>query len=127
MGTDVFMFVERRRPTSAAWEFVTEVDVDRNYGLFSVLGADLGYGYEPISPLRGCPEDATKESKASGLPQSWLTLRELVEHDWDGSEATAAWAYARPPVSESTFFARVLPEIVSLGSPDDVRVLFFFS
>lgn len=49
MGTDVFMFVERRRPTSASWEFVTEVDVDRNYGLFSVLGADLGYGYEPIS------------------------------------------------------------------------------
>lgn len=99
MGTDIFMFVERRSRTPeelarGAWTCVRpphsdddwDWDLNRNYNLFAILAGVMGRDeITPIAPMRGCPPDATAEALGFGMPHSYLTLRELVEFDWGRS------------------------------------------
>lgn len=76
------------------------LDVDRDYTLFAFLaGVRNGYGFagvdtgDPIRPIadpRGLPEDVSfevaSEHASWGLDAhsaSWLTVKELLEADWD--------------------------------------------
>jgi len=71
---------------------------DRNYSLFAALanirngsgfaGCDTGDCIPVISEPRGIPDDACKEIKQEWKEYgehtpSWLTLREILEWDWD--------------------------------------------
>ena len=78
--------------------------VGQNYDLFAMLagerndwavaGIPTGRGFEPISPPRGVPEDASREFGAYAEAwlgtgylchcHSWLTLEELLAYDWKG-------------------------------------------
>lgn len=68
---------------------------DRNYMLFSVLADVRNYSdrVKPIDLPRGLPDDVSLEVKrksdydgVDGHSHSWLTLRELLDYDWDGQE-----------------------------------------
>lgn len=72
---------------------------DRCYNLFAILadvrngtgfaGVKTGECFNPISEPKGYPADLSDELWAEMVPSfgaygaSWLTLRELVEYDWD--------------------------------------------
>jgi hypothetical protein len=73
----------------------------RNYDLFAMLanvrngrgfaGVPTGEGFVPIALPRGIPEDASPEAAAfldsfgpDGHSQTFLTLAELDDYDWDG-------------------------------------------
>lgn len=79
--------------------------IHRNYDLFAILanvrngrgfaGISTGTGFKPISMPRGLPGDVTfdvkKESDnwgADGHSHSYVTLRELLEYDWEGQVTT---------------------------------------
>lgn len=99
MGTDIFMFAERRSRTPeelarGPWTCVRpphseddwDWDLNRNYNLFAILAGVMGRDeITPIAPMRGCPPDATAEALEYGMPHSYLTLRELIEFDWGRS------------------------------------------
>lgn len=111
MGTDIFIYSERL--VDGAWQPLPEpriekkgkaipvqaIDLERPYGLFSLLGGG-GVGLrsslveqEPIFAPRGFPDDMNplyrKRFKSWYSPHgsdggaSWLRLSELTELDWD--------------------------------------------
>lgn len=74
--------------------------VSRNYDLFAILanvrngygfaGCITGYGFIPIKEPQGVPEDASPEFKrvvkewsGDGHSHSWVTLRELLDYNWN--------------------------------------------
>ena len=87
----------------------------RNYDLFAILanvrngvgfaGIVTGGGFNPICQPRGLPKDVGYEVQElsekwddDGHSHSWLTLRELLEYDWDSQSTTK-----RGVVSEITY------------------------
>lgn len=77
-----------------------EIWEGRNYNLFAMLanvrngrgfaGCKTGEGFNPISMPKGIPEDASAEYKkmakewdGDGHSHSYLTLKELLEYDWE--------------------------------------------
>lgn len=105
-------WVEKDFRPSADWDRMTEDErlahsnhptrLHRNYALFAVLASvghafdpdnpDSDENYRPIALPRGLPEDVScKVWEASrtlldspdGFHPSWLTLRELLEYDWE--------------------------------------------
>lgn len=72
----------------------------RNYDTFAILadvrngygfaGCDTGKGFNIISEPKGLPGDVTEEVKAAsdkwgcdGHSHSWLTVKEMLDFDWD--------------------------------------------
>ena len=107
MGTDITMIAEVRG--NGKWEMVTEkvfknpwydpkseyfknqskftnVPFDiRNYNVFAMLANIRNENdINPISELKGFPEDLSKESKEHFFSSygSYLTLKELLDYDW---------------------------------------------
>lgn len=124
----------------------------RNYDLFGVLAGVRSRWVEPISELCGIPADLSEDWKGHAYDDhedphdkgfeiysrdpirynqgdhswSWLTVRELLEWNW--------WTpYSSEPDEPKTAteacgeFVRVLQEeLLPLGHPDDVRIVFSF-
>ena len=77
-------------------EYMSKPDDSRNYNLFAILagvrngegfaGCRIGERFNPISELKGYPDDMSKNNVLFGDEYgygSWLTLRELHEYDWE--------------------------------------------
>lgn len=98
--------------------------IDRNYIVFSVL-ANVRNRYKilPISKPKELPHDVTsrtlKESNDYGIDghsHSWLTVQELLSYKW----SSIYYEYTE-------HFRKInIPALVSLGNPDDVRIVFWF-
>jgi hypothetical protein len=116
---------------------------DRNYNVFGMLAGVRAREFRPIAEPRGWPDDLSDEVRAilhaaetaeteDALPEgeiwpgdhsfSWLTLRELLEYDW---QCRTSWedTYAE---CAGQFYTKVIPALQTLGDPDDVRIVFGF-
>lgn len=99
MGTDIYGWIEVYTPEiypgcPRKWTAVAKIDaiVSRNYGMFgSLFGARNDYGFRPIAPACGIPDDVSSELQEYGdvppgpgsWPPSWITWREIGEINWD--------------------------------------------
>ena len=99
LGTDIYGWIEVCTPEiypgcPRRWTAVVRIDeiVTRNYGMFGLLfGARNDYGFHPIAPARGIPDDVSGELQEFGdvppdpgsWPPSWITWREISEINWD--------------------------------------------
>lgn len=99
--------------------------VERNYTLFGALAGVRGDESEPtICAPKGWPADAApvaawakRSWDADAHSCSWLTLRELLAHDWAVPVYNGYCEHFRDVT---------LPAMQALGAPDDVRIVFFF-
>jgi hypothetical protein len=99
MGCDIHLHVEQR-DVDGIWSPVADSFDSRNYRLFSALagvrngtgfaGCDMGDPIEPIAAPRGLPAGVSAAVQAEsdewdidGHSHSWLTVGELLAHDWD--------------------------------------------
>lgn len=96
MGTDINMVVETR-DNGGSWGLSDHPGYrNRNYDAFAILanvrngtgfaGVDTGDGFVPISFPRGLPIDMSGEAKSVDFgyhDMSYVTLRELLDYDWD--------------------------------------------
>lgn len=98
----------------------------RNYNLFAALcGVRANHFYDEVNPVsepKDLPIDVSKEVKnesddwgSDGHSHSWNTLQELEKYDWQ-------------PWGETCDFFRfeTLSKLRSSGSPDKVRVVYWF-
>jgi len=102
MACDIHCFLEQK--TKNGWELVEEVELDRNYGLFSILadvrngvgfaGHSTGNKLNPIDAPRGIPDDVSKELIPEiqewgdeGHSHSWLNLDEVLLYDYNNQIA----------------------------------------
>jgi hypothetical protein len=101
VGCDIHAVIEYRENKDAPWrrydELLPAVLRDRSYAVFAVLAGVRNCGDMPvITAPRGAPEDHTStpiEMYEDGLGWewddadlhsfSWLSLKDLVEFDWD--------------------------------------------
>lgn len=120
---------------------------DRCYEVFTILGPS---GRRPniksISEYRGMPKDYKKlegykdylESRARNFggytyeyykderfnAESYHTLTQLKEYDWDSLEKEVNW------IKEETFYDELIPALQRLadkhGGDENVRIVFFF-
>lgn len=174
MGCDITMFVERRVAGGSAWEYVApfllgdEYDVKtrgesyhrppfnwRSYGLFGFLADVRNYSeVPPISQARGVPDNVSEHVRREYgddlstvyHSSSWLSLTELVKHDYDqkfsdmrvtretsprcfsGSERALPGEERATTLREflgKSFFDD-LEELRTVGFPEDVRIVFWF-
>lgn len=170
MGCDIHSFAEVRQ-ADGTWQAAGDVfpydELDatwrkkthgehpfdlRNYGLFGFLAGVRNYsGVPAISQPRGVPDDASPRVLAlrddpGGHTPSWLSLRELVDFDYDapvedrrytkqtGPNSFDGGATAAPGAGTMTTWREFLPEVFfrdleilkTLGPIDDVRVVFNF-
>jgi hypothetical protein len=98
------MVVEAYDHNANKWELVIDERAaygERNYSVFGALaGVRRSYGLAPIAAPRGLPKDMAEETKAwaeHGIDHtpSWLTLAEVLNHDWDQWRVTnSAWVNA---------------------------------
>lgn len=96
-GTIVDSYEEYEK-VAPSWEH--PLQIHRNYNLFAILadvrngvgfaGMKTGEGFNIICEPRGAPDDISAETawdlhnwEADGHSHSWLTLRELLDFDWD--------------------------------------------
>lgn len=164
MGIDIKCFTEVKR--ADGWEWVHEQwpFFDRNSVYFGLLGHRIGLdGLRQISPPRGLPPDLSQRVKSASdvwqdeyFYHSWLTLKELLDYDYDQIVARrrvitvwedTVWeeGYAKPyyyaPENEEEgewkdfSLAEELGADISgcfrklvdeLGVPEDIRVVFWF-
>lgn len=83
----------------------------RNYSLFAILadvrngrgfaGIKTGEGFTPIAEPKGLPKDVSSEVAASsdnwgadGHSHSWLTIREILDFDWNQKTTLCGWVDA---------------------------------
>ncbi len=105
-----------------------EVRVARNYALFTILANVAGgdTSLPPIADARGVPSDADPQVAAqlnrSSFNRSWLSVAELTAYDWNARDKSGLTAKELAP----QFCAEVLPALLALGPPDEVRVAFGF-
>ena len=171
MGCDIHAYAEVR--DGAGWRKVGDVFpldawsrqwhgkecgdapfTSRNYGVFGFLADVRNYScVPPIAAQRGFPEDASSGVRAAyaewegdAHSASWLTLRDLLDCDYDrtfedrryteqtGPRSWNGGATAEEGKGEMKilraflgpgFFAD-LAVLETLGAPDDVRVVFWF-
>lgn len=94
MGTDIYLHVEKR--SDGVWHYCGELNdlEDRNYQFFAIL-ANVKNPIRSTVPFdcivrpRGFPDDMCDELRHDGLLHSghdpgWVTLRELLDFDWEG-------------------------------------------
>jgi hypothetical protein len=110
MSCDICWYVERFDGRS--WIEVNTDEPDRCYDLFARLANVRNDGsITPICEPRGTPKDTSvKLDDDGGFSGSWLTLEELLAHDW----------------SEYPNFERILKQMSAYGTPQDVRAVFWF-
>lgn len=94
MGTDIYLHAENR--SDGAWQYCGELSdlEDRNYEFFAILANVMNpirstVPFDYIVQPRGFPDDMCDELRHDGLLHSghdpgWVTLRELLDFDWDG-------------------------------------------
>ncbi len=155
MGCDIHAFAEVRSKKTGKWsdDDFRPFD-DRNYSLFAFLANVRNYDCcEPIAQPRGIPDDVSdyvnEEHQTwlfDGHSASHLTLRELLEFDYDktfwnrrvdkqigpnhwtgaglAEEGEGQVISYRENLGEN-FFAD-LKHLATLGEPDDVRIVFWF-
>lgn len=121
MGCDIHFTVERRH--EGQWVHQpTDLEISRNYRLFSILAGVRGTE-TPIAPPRGIPADAAPETLAAiGDPHdfdnccmgpfSWLTFTEIIQHPWD--------------YDDSWFPTKLLLSSVPMIPFDELRLVFWF-
>lgn len=122
MGCDIQWHVERQRD-DGTWEYVPDTpEPGRCYELFSALAGVRSEPEDPpplFEPQQALPPDASESVRAlyeDGVHRfgtSYRTLAELQAHDWrtfNGGE-----------------FASVLDAMTTLGPPERVRAVFWFS
>jgi hypothetical protein len=156
LGTDISVYIEREVTDGAnstkkkwisldEWIYDPSIDeervpygkrywIERNYLLFAIL-ADVRnrYNIQPISQPKGLPEDVSPEVKkqsddenGDAHTRSWLTLKELLEYDWqqkfedDNDEIFPLEAMVIPFVSE------FIPRLSKIDEPENVRMVFWF-
>jgi len=135
-------------------DFGDEPLSNRNYSLFGWLADVRNYSaVTPISDPRGVPngisEDARKEIEYWGIDghsHSWLTLKELLEYDYDqviedrrvtreiapnvfdggatADKGEGEQTTVREHIGEELFDA--IEIMKTLGEPEDVRMIFWF-
>jgi hypothetical protein len=94
MGTDINLHAEKR--FDGIWQYCGElIELDnRNYEFFAIL-ANVKNPIRSTTPFefvtlpRGFPDDMSEELRNDGLlpyghDPGWVTLRELLDVDWDG-------------------------------------------
>lgn len=152
MGCDIHSFAERRNKETNKWEVVRECmtldDFDkkwykkekgdspfdwRHYSMFGFLAGVRDQTIEPINEPRDIPEDVSQEVlteydywQDNAHSASWLSLRELVEFDYDKNctgEEYISESYRE--MLNDLFFVH-LEDLKALGDLDDVRVVFWF-
>jgi hypothetical protein len=187
MTTELFMFAEEKidgKWTAADYaasgnqEFpggsVSFVPVFTNYDLFAILAnvgnppwhmrIFRGAGFRPIANPRGLPRDVSEEvgsvakSIKRGNCHSYLTLEELLKHNWEQTATKVAYVppedfealqqgrgkprcNSEKPENRDWKLARwnlkhreaagqllyhILPRLREIGSPEEVRVVFWF-
>lgn len=108
--------------------------IDRNYLLFAILANVRNqYNIQPISQPKGLPKDVSHEVKkqndeenGDAHTRSWLTLKELLEYDWqqkyedDNNEIFPLEAMVIPFVNE------FIPRLSEIDEPENVRMVFWF-
>jgi len=84
---------------------------DRNYNLFAILadvrngrgcaGIKTSAGFNPIAQPKGLPGDISEQVRAEsdiwnvdGHSHSWLTLREILDYDWNQKTTLNGWVDA---------------------------------
>ena len=109
----------------APWEL-------RNYTLFGVLAGVRDHDVTPIAEPRGLPDDLEIDPDSDRADpclgghwlgehsHSWVTVAELAAYDL--SEQYAPWG----TVGDASGIPRWLPYLLSLGKPEDVRLVFGF-
>lgn len=90
MGCDIHAFHEQF--INNKWEYIEEIDLWRNYVLFTVL-ANVRSGEDRvkiISTPKGLPNDLSDEVRAEvqswngdGHSHSWLTKQEFFDFNWE--------------------------------------------
>lgn len=121
----------------------------RNYFVFAMLGVgamcDL---VAPIAPIRGLPQDVSPEVRGMAYEtleddegdflslgdhsRSWLSLRELLDYNWEAEIMDADDPPARPLRAwAGDFYTEFVPALKKLcedkgKTPDDVRIVFGF-
>jgi hypothetical protein len=172
MGCDIHIFVERKNKNTDKWEEFTEDhftldDFDkkylkkekgnkpfdwRNYSMFAFFAGVRNYDHcTPLAVPKGVPTNLSEEVRGQlweddGHSESYLTLRELKEFDYDKEFwnrrvtkqlSENSWTGAglaeegerkvmtyRKNLGELYFTH--LEELSQLGNLDDVRIVFFF-
>jgi hypothetical protein len=147
MSADIHGYAQVR--TEQGWEEREMPDFGRDYAVFGFFADVRNYSkVGPIAEPRGLPddvgfdEDRLDEAHWSNHSHSWLTLAELHGYDYDqivwdrrvtrdgnGGVTTDDPAEGeRLPLRDflgAHFFA-CIGELVELGAPDDVRIVFWF-
>jgi hypothetical protein len=123
-------------------------EVGKNYNLFAIIAdhrndrGSLRFTEQVISPPRGFPEDVSDELLADAtrmfgelgdreqrldallgdaVAPSWVTVEELLAVDWDAA------THGEGVIGEAGDFLTMLQyEIVPIGPPDQVRLVFYF-
>lgn len=97
---------------------------DRNYNLFAILAnvrnggtfgdTKTGIGFNPISLPRDLPADVSEQVCAAshewgedGHSHSWLTLREILDFNWNQKTTLSGWVDSR---NYQTWKSRGYPE-----------------
>ena len=144
MGCDIHLYVEKKRVdgiwiTADEWGDIWSEecgdDIDtvcdnpyyegRDYSLFAALaGVRNSYGVNPVSSPRGLPDDACYEVKREAATwstdahsHSWLTVKELLSYHMKKKTKYGL---------DGQFWETTMPELVWLGEPEDVRIVFWF-
>lgn len=154
MGTDIHVYIEQKinkndNPLMTEWISIDEwihapyfegmrvrehFWTDRNYLLFAILADERNeYNIHPISLPKGLPDDISPEVKNQSDKEnddahtrSWLTLKELLEYDWqqkiedDNNEIFPLEALDIPFVYE------FIPRLSKIDEPENVRMIFWF-
>ena len=164
MGCDIHSYAEIRK--NKKWEMVSGAFSHshkknhpfetRDYGVFGFLANVRNLSEVPNikEPTNELPDNVSKEVKEvwedwgpDGHALSWLTLKELLDFDYDQifwdrrvkkQRPNGGWNYAaraesgegrhlsvREFLGESIFFER-LETLKALGEPEDVRIIFWF-
>lgn len=147
MGCDIHMVAQVKR--DGKWQTVDGLSTDRNYDLFAILagvrsgygvrGIPTGDGFLPIDWPRGLPTDleGTSEDHCLGDHSfSWLSLRELQECDLTRTTRKYRWSKSMKRMevlAPQTYrdcvkhvWDELLSRLVSIGNPDEVRIVFGF-
>lgn len=170
MGCDIHSYAETKKKDK--WVLVTDIfplsDFDkewdkrergdhpfdwRSYGLFGFLAGVRNYSEVPtIVEPRGFPEDASDEVKKAweeweygGHTPSWITVKELLDFDYDQvfwdrrvtkveGNVTNGAAHAEEGEGEHLTIREFLGEMYfkhlealkEIGSPENTRIVFWF-
>lgn len=139
MGCDIYSVAQVRK--DGQWEesdavfsdpyFVHDPFANRNYGVFGFLAGIRNHEVPVLQEMRGLPEDGVSQAirdRLSNGSTSWVTLRQLLEFDYDQKFVDTVYDSGPTTVRNflpADFFADV-ELLKTLGEPDDVRVIFDF-